>query len=109
MYVVNRGEQALQAALVLTRQLRSCGLAVERDESGSAFGKQFKRADRSGAAFALVLGDEEAERRVVRIKPLKAAPDADGLADQQDRSLNDLPALVEALKKGANSVATSGD
>ncbi len=109
VYVVNRGDQALQAALVLTRQLRSCGLAVERDESGSAFGKQFKRADRSGAAFALVLGDEEAERGVVRLKPLQAAPDADGVADQQDLSLNDLSALVAALKKGANSVAATGN
>jgi len=109
VYVVNRGDQALQAALVLTRQLRSSGLTVERDESGSAFGKQFKRADRSGAAFALVLGDEEAQRGVARLKPLQAGPAADGEMNQQDWSLSDLPALVAALKKGANSVATTGD
>jgi histidyl-tRNA synthetase len=43
---------------------------VELDASGSAFGKQFKRADRSGAQWALVLGDEEAKRGEVRLKSL---------------------------------------
>ena len=100
VYVVNRGEQAQRQALVLCRQLRRAGLAVQRDESGSAFGKQFKRADRSGAAFALVIGDEEAERRVVRLKALKSAsPDA-GDEQQQDWSLNDLSPLVDVLQTG---------
>ena len=51
--------------------LRASTAAVELDASGSAFGKQFKRADRSGARWALVLGDDEAERGEVRLKPLK--------------------------------------
>ena len=55
----------------LARDLRAAGLRVELDASGSAFGKQFKRADRSGAEWALVLGDDEAERGEVRLKPLK--------------------------------------
>ena len=62
LYLVNRGEQAEVCALVLARQLRSAGVAVELDGSGAAFGKQFKRADRSGAAWAVVIGDQEAER-----------------------------------------------
>ena len=46
-------------------------VVVELDASGSAFGKQFKRADRSGARWALVLGDEEVERGEVRLKLLQ--------------------------------------
>ena len=46
---------------------------MELDASGSAFGKQFKRADRSGAAWAAVLGDAEVERGVVRLKSLRSA------------------------------------
>ena len=71
VYLVNRGGEAEPAALSLARDLRAAGLWVELDASGSAFGKQFKRADRSGARWALVLGDEEAERGEVRLKPLQ--------------------------------------
>ena len=60
---MNRGVEAERAALALARDLRASGLRVELDDSGSAFGKQFKRADRSGARWALVLGDEEAGAR----------------------------------------------
>ena len=70
-YLVNRGERAETVGLSLARSLRQQGLTVELDGSGSSFGKQFKRADRSGAAWALVLGDEEAERGEVRLKPLQ--------------------------------------
>ena len=55
-YLVNRGEQAEAAGLALARDLRQHGLSVELDGSGSAFGKQFKRADRSGAPWALGVG-----------------------------------------------------
>ena len=71
VYLVNRGVRAERVALALARDLRSAGVQVELDSSGSAFGKQFKRADRSGATWALVLGDEEADRGEVRLKSLK--------------------------------------
>ena len=48
-YLVNRGERAESVGLWLARSLRQQGLIVELDGSGSAFGKQFKRADRSRA------------------------------------------------------------
>ena len=67
-YVVSRGEQAEAQALTLTQKLRQAGLAVELDLSGSAFGKQFKRADRSGAVACLVMGDAEAENKSVNLK-----------------------------------------
>jgi len=72
LYLVNRGALAETEALALTRRLRLAGLAVELDASGSAFGKQFKRADRSGAAWAGILGDDEARRGVVRLKSLRS-------------------------------------
>jgi histidyl-tRNA synthetase len=67
-YVVSRGEKAESQALILAQKLRNAGLIVELDLSGSAFGKQFKRADRSGAAACLVLGDAEAENNTVQLK-----------------------------------------
>ena len=95
VYLVNRGEQAEGVALSLARNLRNAGLAVELDGSGAAFGKQFKRADRCGAPFALVLGDGEVDQGLVRVKSL--------LREGEERSLPwrdpeaDLPALLNAL------------
>ena len=71
-YMVSRGEAAEAQALQLSQKLRQAGFAVELDLSGSAFGKQFKRADRSGAVACFVLGDAEAESKTVNLKWLKS-------------------------------------
>ncbi|MBD1897646.1 histidine--tRNA ligase [Coleofasciculus sp. FACHB-129] len=67
-YVVSRGEKAESQALQLAQKLRQAGFSVDLDLSGSAFKKQFARADRSGAVACLVLGEEEAENRTVKLK-----------------------------------------
>jgi histidyl-tRNA synthetase len=67
-YVVSRGEAAEAQALVLAQKLRQTGFSVELDLSGSAFKKQFTRADRSGAVGCLILGDEEAQNQTVKLK-----------------------------------------
>ena len=71
-YIVSRGEKAESQALILAQSLRRSGFTVELDLSGSAFGKQFKRADRSGAIACLILGDSEAETKTVQLKWLKS-------------------------------------
>ena len=72
LYVVSRGGVAAEGwALTLTRRWRLAGLAVELDLSGAAFGKQFKRADRSGAPWAAVIGDSEASEGLVVLKELR--------------------------------------
>jgi histidyl-tRNA synthetase len=67
-YLVSRGEKAEAQSLILAQKLRNLGFTVELDLSGSAFGKQFKRADRSGAVACLVLGDAEAETHTTQLK-----------------------------------------
>ncbi|GAB4241578.1 MAG: histidine--tRNA ligase [Stanieria sp.] len=67
-YLISRGEKPEAQALVLSQKLRSLNFTVELDLSGSAFGKQFKRADRSGAVACLVIGDAEAENQTVNLK-----------------------------------------
>ena len=93
LYVVNRGPAAEAAALVLARGLRGQGLRVDLDPGGSAFGKQFKRADRSGAPWAAVLGDDELAQGVVLLKPLRGQD-----AGEHRMELNDLPALIARLR-----------
>ena len=85
IYVVSRGEQAEAQALQLACQLRRAGHRVDLDLSASAFGKQFKRADRSGAAWAVVIGDSEAAEGVVILKPLRKPAGASGGAAAEER------------------------
>ena len=90
-YLISRGEKAEAQGLVLAQKLRSAGLIVELDLSGSAFGKQFKRGDRSGAAACLVLGDAEAENQTVNLKWLASG-------EQQAIEQSDLLNMTEELK-----------
>jgi histidyl-tRNA synthetase len=83
LYVISRGELAEAQALVLTRLARQAGLVVERDASGAAFGKQFKRADRSGAPWAAVIGDSEAADRVALLKDLRGETPERRIPQQQ--------------------------
>ena len=69
---MSKGENAESQALTLAQTLRRSGFTTELDLSGSAFGKQFKRADRSGAVACLILGDSEAETKTVQLKWLKS-------------------------------------
>lgn len=91
LYVVSRGEAAEAQGLLLAQKLRSLGLSIELDLSSSAFGKQFKRADRSGAVACLVLGDAEAENNTVNLKWLASA-------EQQAIAQSDLLKMAEELK-----------
>ncbi len=83
VYVVSRGEEAERQALVLSRQLRQAGQMVELDLTGSAFGKQLRRADRSGARWAVLIGEGEAEEGVVLLKPLRAAGEEQRLSSEE--------------------------
>ncbi len=71
VYIVNRGSNAEIEALLLARQLRAANFTVELDSSGAAFSKQFKRADRSLASWAIVIGEDEFQKGAVILKRLK--------------------------------------
>lgn len=70
-YLVSKGNIAEPQALILAQKLRHNGFSVEIDLSASAFGKQFKRADKSGAVACLILGDAEVTNTTVQLKWLK--------------------------------------
>ncbi|MEL6490720.1 MAG: histidine--tRNA ligase [Cyanobacteria bacterium J06621_3] len=77
IYLISRGEKAELQSVRLADALRENGYLVEIDLSGSAFGKQFKRADRSGAVVGLILGDAEAESEKVQLKWLASGEQAE--------------------------------
>jgi histidyl-tRNA synthetase len=71
VYMISRGALAEAQALQLAHQLRQQGIPAVVDLSGSAFGKQFKRADRYQAQWAVIVGDAEAETQTVQLKNLQ--------------------------------------
>ncbi|HIK27092.1 MAG: histidine--tRNA ligase [Oscillatoriaceae bacterium SKW80] len=95
-YVVSKGSEAEAQALVLAQQLRRAGFSVELDLSGSAFSKQFKRGDRSGAAACLVLGDEEAANKTVQLKWLNTGK-------QSAIAQTDLLEKIEEIRRQINA------
>ncbi|MCR8924166.1 histidine--tRNA ligase [Dasania sp. GY-MA-18] len=82
VYVVVAGDKAKLAAVALAEQLRSelPNLKLITHCGGGSFKSQFKKADKSGAAIALVLGDDEAEQGLVNIKWLRAEKEQQTLA-----------------------------
>lgn len=71
IYLVNLGERAEEYALKLSETLRSHGLKVVLNSGGSSFKSQMKRADKSGASSAVILGDDEMTQGVVQVKSLR--------------------------------------
>ena len=70
-YVIHKGQNAGKLALNITRKLRTFNLRIEFDYSSSSFSKQFKRADKSGAKWALVIGEDEASKGQLLMKKLR--------------------------------------
>ncbi|ACT50960.1 histidine--tRNA ligase [Methylovorus glucosotrophus] len=69
-YLVNLGEQAERLAPQVAEQLRDAGISVALHTGGGSFKSQMKKADRSGARFALILGDDEAQAGQITLKPM---------------------------------------
>jgi histidyl-tRNA synthetase len=70
VYLVNVGEQAEKVAFNIAEQLRNDGLNVVLHAGGGSFKSQMKKADRSGARYAAILGDDEAIAGEISLKPL---------------------------------------
>lgn len=98
-YVVSRGADAQNQALVLAQKLRHQGLRVELDLSGSGFGKQFKRADRSGAVACLILGDAEAENQTVQLKWLASQTQTELTQADLLANLDGIRTQIEAARR----------
>lgn len=92
VYVVAVGEEAAREAFKLVEALRDNApeLAIELNAGAGSFKSQFKRADKSGAAVALVLGEEELECGSIGVKALRTNE------EQETVSRDDIFAAVDA-------------
>ncbi|PPC84330.1 MAG: histidine--tRNA ligase [Methylotenera sp.] len=72
VYLVNVGEQAEAVAFGIAERLRNANIQVILHAGGGSFKSQMKKADRSRAKYALILGDDEVANNEVALKPLLA-------------------------------------
>ena len=91
IYVVYQGEGTTLAAFKLAEKIRSelPHLSTMLHCSGGNFKKQFKRADKSGATLALVLGESEVQNNQVVVKHLLGA---------EEQQTIDMDNLIEHVK-----------
>ncbi|WP_339844686.1 histidine--tRNA ligase [uncultured Halopseudomonas sp.] len=93
VYFVTLGEAAAVASFRLAEQLREAlpGIRLVVHCGGGSFKSQFKKADKSGALFALILGEDEAAAEQIGIKPLRSD------AQQENIAWHELPARLQQL------------
>jgi histidyl-tRNA synthetase len=96
VYLVAVGEGTGERAFALAEELRDQigGLRVDTNLGGGSFKAQMKRADKSGAAWALVLGEQELAEEAIGLKPLRSE------AKQESIALGDLAAVLQDKLNG---------
>jgi len=70
-YVVHAGDAAARSARAVAEALRAAGHAVVVNAGGGSMKAQMKRADASGARYAIIVGDDEAAGNTIAVKPLR--------------------------------------
>ena len=92
VYFCSMGENARSRSFQIAEQLRTGikGLRLMMNCGDGAFKKQFKKADKSGARYALVLGDDELAKGMIAVKDLRN----DG--SQQEVALGDLAGFLSS-------------
>ena len=70
LFLVTLGEAAYEKGFVLLQKLRSEGLRVMMDHEGRSMKNQMKQVDKHNARFALILGENELEKREAALKDM---------------------------------------
>lgn len=80
VYMVRVGNEAERAGLRFAEALRTAipGLKLQVNIDNASFKSQFKKADKSGADYAVIIGDDEASRGEVSLKPLRDGAEGAG-------------------------------
>ncbi len=93
VFLVASGEEAEAVALKFAEQVRTDkpGIRLQMNCGGGSFKNQMKKADKSGASVALILGDEEARSEQVQVKDLQ------GNNEQQASSWSEVAEVLGRL------------
>ena len=96
VYLVHQGEEAGRMAFRVAENLRDHGIGVLLHCGGGSFKSQMKKADGSGATFAVIIGDDEAAAGQASLKTLRSV--GDGENQQVKVSVDDLAdAILDSI------------
>jgi histidyl-tRNA synthetase len=102
VYVVHQGEAAQMQAFVTAERLRDAGLDVvlhcASPNAGGSFKAQMKRADASGAGFAVILGDDEVAKGVATVKNMRSGDTENNQASVPFEAVTDY--LIDQISCG---------
>ena len=99
VYVLHQGGATFDPAMRAAERLRDCGLDVILHAGEANLKAQMKRADASGARYAVIVGEQEAAESVAAVKALRTSDQADEFAQQQTVALDLLaPTLAKLLR-----------
>jgi histidyl-tRNA synthetase len=88
-YLIVVGDKAEKAGILIAEKFRNAlpKLKLQLHCGGGSFKSQFKKADKSGAEFALILGDDEVANDKISVKPLRTKKDQQLMIHQEAISL----------------------
>ena len=90
LYIGARGEDAKTAAFVLASKLRAKGVKAEVNHMGRSIKAEMKYANKIGAVFTTILGDDELQNNVLKLKRM-----SDG--EQFEVNLNNIDEIASVL------------
>ena len=82
LYVVHHGEAAKDKAVALARAFRRAGVETLIEFGGRSFKNQFARASKLGAAWVLIVGEDEAAKGTYQLKDMAAGTQISGTPDE---------------------------
>ena len=104
VYVLHQGGATYPAALRAAEQVRDAGLDVILHAGEASLKAQMKRADASGAEYAVIVGEAEAAEGRAMVKALRATDEAAPFAQQRPLALAELGETLAATMAAAEEV-----
>ncbi|ASW42560.1 histidine--tRNA ligase [Clostridium isatidis] len=91
LYIGSRGDKAKMEAFILAKKLRELGIKTEINHMGRSVKAEMKYANKIGALYTTILGDDELENNTLKLKRM-----SDG--EQFEASLNNIESIKNVLK-----------
>lgn len=91
LYIGARGDDAKFEAFTLANKLREAGIKTEVNHMGRSVKAEMKYANKIGAAFTTILGDDELQNKSIKLKRM-----SDG--EQFEVSLDNIQEIANAIK-----------
>ncbi len=99
VYIAAIGGEAARFGQKLADALRKCGISAERDYSPGGLRNQMKKADRSGAAYTVIIGEDEMTKGAAILRDMKTREQSEVKLDE----------MVEEIKKRVAAFSTDAN